>query len=344
MAYFRKRGKRWQAQVRKVGPDGNPIDDSATFATRAEAVEWADQREAGIVSGAAVVARRTTFGELLTRYADEVSITKRGERWERIRIAAIVTGHPDGFPPTFPDPIAAVRLSELDERHFSAWRDRRLRIVTSASVRREWSLLSNACTVAINEWRWLDKHPMARVTRPKGSEPRTRRPTDDEIERLLHCLGYARDQPPTTQTARVGAAVLFAVESAMRAGEITGLRWQDVEMGRRFCRTQGKTPAARREVPLSTEALRILSQLAEVRDGDSVFGLRGALLDALFRKARAKAGIEDLHFHDLRHEAITRLSKVLDVLPLAKAIGHRDLRMLMIYYNPTAEELAPLLK
>jgi integrase len=263
---------------------------------------------------------------------------------EQIRIRAIVEGNPDIFPPTLPDPIAEIRVDALDERHFAAWRDRRLRHLTPSSVRREWSLLSNTCTIAINEWRLMERHPMRTVKRPADSEARTRRPTDDEIERLLHCLGYAPDQPPATKTARVGAAIMFAIETAMRAGEISGLCWQDVEFERRFVRTHGKTPAARREVPLSSEAIRVLQQLHQVRDGDSVFQLGSASLDALYRKAKAKAGIGDLHFHDLRHEAITRLSKVLDVLALARAVGHRDLKMLMIYYNPSAEDLAGRLK
>ena len=243
-----------------------------------------------------------------------------------------------------PDPIAAVRLADLDTRHFAAWRDRRLRAVSPASVRREWSLLSNACSVAVREWSLLAKNPMLTVKRPKGSEQRTRRPSEDEIERILYCLGYSRDDAPQTKTARVGAAYRFAIQTAMRAGEIAGLEWRDVEMQRRYLRTRGKTPAATREVPLSSEALEVLDQLAGVRDGASVFGLSTASLDALFRKARAKAGVEDLTFHDARHEAITRLAKVFDVLELARIVGHRDLRMLMVYFNPSAEDLSGKLK
>jgi integrase len=182
------------------------------------------------------------------------------------------------------------------------------------------------------------------VKRTRGSEPRTRRPSEEEVERILFCLGYSRDEAPETKTARVGAAYRFAIQTAMRAGEIAGLEWRDVEMARRYLRTRGKTPAATREVPLSSEALEVLDQMAGVRDGASVFGISTASLDALFRKARAKAGVEDLTFHDSRHEAITRLAKVFDVLELARIVGHRDLRMLLIYYNPSAEDLSGKLK
>jgi integrase len=327
-----------------MGPDGQKIRESASRSTKAEAISWAEQREAEIIGGAAVVAKRMTFGELLERYAAEVSTTKRGERWERIRIEALVHGRPDAFPALPPDPITSIRLADLDARHFAAWRDRRLRSVSPASVRREWSLLSNACAVAVREWSLLAKNPMLTVKRPKGSAPRTRRPSDNEIERILYCLGYSRDEAPKTKTAMVGAAYRFAIETAMRAGEIAGLEWRDVELERRYLRTRGKTPAATREVPLSSEALEVLDQLAGVRDGESVFGISTASLDALFRKARAKAGVEDLTFHDSRHEAITRLAKVFDVLELARIVGHRDLRMLLVYYNPSAEDLSKKLK
>ena len=133
----------------------------------------------------------------------------------------------------------------------------------------------------------------------------------------------------------------------MRAGEICALQWEDVEIERRFVRVRrGKTEAAKRDVPLSSEALRIACQLAGVRDGPMVFQLRAASLDALFRKGKKRAGLDDadLHFHDTRHEGITRLAAVLGVLELARAVGHRDLRMLQTYYNESAEDIAKKLK
>lgn len=110
------------------------------------------------------------------------------------------------------------------------------------------------------------------------------------------------------------------------------------EFERRFLRVRrGKTSAARRDVPLSAEAIRIIRQMPE---GDTVFNVSTSQIDSLFRKAKGMALIDDLHFHDLRHTAITRLAKKIDVLPLAKMVGHRDLKMLMIYYSPDAEALA----
>ncbi len=115
----------------------------------------------------------------------------------------------------------------------------------------------------------------------------------------------------------------------------------DVEIDRRFLRVRaGKTSAAKRDVPLSAEASRVLNQMPKF---DTVFGISAAQIDSLFRKAKCKALVDDLHFHDLRHTAITRLAKKLDVLTLARMVGHRDLRMLLIYFNLSAEDMAGML-
>jgi integrase len=109
----------------------------------------------------------------------------------------------------------------------------------------------------------------------------------------------------------------------------------------RLLRTKNGMP---RDVPLSSDALRIIEQLRGARQNDHVFAITSTqVLDAIFRKAKARALIDDLHFHDSRHEAITRLAKKLDVLALARAVGHRDLRQFMVYYNESAADLAKLL-
>lgn len=334
MATFEKRGSSWRAQVKKSG-----IRRSATFDTKAEAVAWAATTEAGIIAGKRGAVPDKSFGDLLEKYADEVSSAKRGERWERMRIGLLCR-----------DELAKVKLADLAPEHFAGWRDRRLRAVSAASVRREWTLISHALNVAVREWRWLPDNPIKMVRRPAPPRARDRRISADEIERLLFALGYDFDARPTTATARVGAAFLFALETAMRAGEIAGLTWNDVDLDRRFLRVLGeahgggKTLAARRDVPLSSEAVRILRQLGTQNNVgntlNSVFCINTRQLDALFRKAKARAMIDDMHFHDTRHEAITRLAKRLDVLELARMVGHRDLRQLMVYYNATAEELA----
>lgn len=327
MATYRKKGRGWEAQVAKQG-----VRRSATFATKKEAVNWATEIEAQIIAGKRGQTPDKSFGELLTRYANEVSIHKRGGRWEIVRINKLQG-----------DLIAEVRLPDLDATHVAAWRDRRLGQVSSNSVRREWALLSHACTIAKREWRWLRDNPFLDVRKPNPTKARTRRPTTVEINAITHALGYQRDAVLETVTARVGAMWLFAMETAMRAGEIVNLTWDDVHLEGRYVHLSRTKNGHPRDVPLTREAVRIIEQMEGV-DQESVFLVNSRQLDALFRKGRDRAMVNDLHFHDSRREALTRLAPKMDVLQLARISGHRDLRVLQnTYYSPDVMELVDLL-
>jgi integrase len=161
----------------------------------------------------------------------------------------------------------------------------------------------------------------------------------DEIERILLALGCDPQVTPVTETARVGFAWLFAIETAMRAGEIVGLRWADINgaVAKLHMTKNGEA----RDVPLSVEAVRLLNFLPRGKSDDTVFQIDSHSLDALWRKGRDRALVEDLHFHDARREALTRLSKKLPVMELAAVSGHLDLRILMkTYYAPDAADIA----
>lgn len=322
MASYRKRGNKWYAEIRRKGHDPR----FATFATKAQAVAWAAKVENEIINDKIGKIPDKSFADLLTKYAEDVSPTKKGARWEQIRLAAIKEMD-----------VGKVMLPELSTAHFAKWRDDRLKAVSAGTVNREWNLLSNACNRAVNEWKWLTVNPMKTVKRPPQPKARDRRISDHELERILYACGYDYEATPQTAYARVGAAFLFAIETAMRAGEIVGLTKNDVNLDARVAKLRDTKNGTSRNVPLSTEAIRLLRQLPE---SDPVFGLASSTLDALFRKAKSAALITDLTFHDSRHEAITRLAKKLDVLDLARMVGHRDLKMLMVYYNESAEDLA----
>lgn len=122
-------------------------------------------------------------------------------------------------------------------------------------------------------------------------------------------------------------------------GEILGLKWKTISLDKRFLKIVDSKNSDSREVPLSSRAIELLREL----EGDQVFTVTPETLSTLFRRACNDLEIEGLTFHDSRHEAVSRLARKLDVLSLAKMIGHRDVKNLMIYYNPTASELADLL-
>lgn len=325
MATYRKRGESWQAIVDRHG-----VFKSKSFPTKSHAVAWATQIESEILSGKRTAVSDKTFGDLLTKYSEEVSPTKRGKRWEQIRIDLIKTY-----------PIAKVRLSDLNATHFAEWRDTRLKQVSAASVRREWNILSNAMKVAQKEWHWVTHNHLSDIKRPPAPPGRDRRITGDEINRLIHSSGYDRDVAPDTLTGCVMASFLFAIETAMRVKEITTLTPDLVDLDKRTCRVLPDSKTGKREVPLSAEAIRIINQMTECQiDRPNIFKVTPAQVDALFRKIRSNALIDDLHFHDTKHEACTRLAEKVNVFDLARIVGTRDLKTLMIYFNKSASDIA----
>lgn len=319
MASFRKlpSGK-WRAEVARQGKRM-----SRAFPTRQAAKDWAARQEYLILHETPAAPDHGTFGQLLDRYAREVSVTKRGARWEVLRCELIRR-----------DKLAAVTLAKLSAADFADWRDRRGREVAPGSVIREMQLMSAALNVARREWGIIASNPLSDVRRPRQPPPRDRLPTADELERLGHAAGEDLHHA----TARALHAFRFAMATAMRAGEIVALTRDRIDLGRQVAHLSHTKNGRPRDVPLSSEAARLIEALPA--DLDPVFGLDGRQLDALWRKLRARAKVEGLTFHDSRHAAITALSRKLDVLALARMVGHSDLRMLQVYYNETAEELA----
>ncbi|EFO32574.1 shufflon-specific DNA recombinase [Roseibium sp. TrichSKD4] len=318
MATFKKLASgKWQAQVARKG-----IRKSASFATKREAQDWAARQEF-LATNVETSKSNLTLGDVFDRYAKEESPKRRGERWEAIRLTSLGQY-----------PIASKLISDLKPQDLAEWRDSRLKEVSAGTVRREMVLMSSVLTTARKEWGLLSSNPMSDIRKPSSPPARDRRVSDGEIERLMTAAGTDLLQA----TARAVHAFRFAIETAMRAGEVVGLTEDSVDRKSRVASLPITKNGTARQVPLSSRALALLEELPDSDVG--VFGLNSRQIDVLFRKARDKAGIEDLRFHDSRHEAITRLSKKLDVLSLARMVGHKDIRMLQIYYNETAEELA----
>jgi len=314
-----KRGNSWRATLCV-----NRIRDSATFDTRAQAEAWEVKRRSELAGGIRSPSGKT-FSDLLDKYVEEVSIHKRGERWERIRAEAIKR-----------EAIGSVRLADLDTTHIVQWRNKRLKEVSANSVIREMTLIGHACEIARKEWQWLQVNPVRDVGRPKAGKHRTRTISDEEIEMICLALGFNGYQAVTAQQ-RTAVAFLFAIETAMRSGEICGLRKQDITGS--VAHLPMTKNGSSRDVPLSPRALELLNLLPAVKSGP-LFGLSDKVRDATFRLALSRTTIEDLHFHDTRRQATINLSKIFDVLELARITGHKDLKMLLVYYQTSAADLA----
>ena len=201
----------------------------------------------------------------MLRYQREVTPTKRGARWESIRLDAMLNMA------ELPLDMPVARIAPDD---FNAWRAARLRSVSAGTVLREFGILS-----------------------------------------------------AVFETAR---------RAGMRAGELCGLQWSRVHAD--YCELP-VTKTLPRQVPITPKAARLIRNMRGF-DAVRVFGVDARTLDALFRRARANAGLAGFTFHDSRHTAATWLALRINVLDLCKMFGWTDPKRAMTYYNPTASEIA----
>lgn len=321
MPTIRKRGDAWRVEVRCKG-----VYDSATFALKSDASAWGAKREHEINSKAEGKIIKKSVADAFERYITDVAPTHRGERWEGIRLNMLK--------PYLPD----CQISEVSSADIVELRDKRLKEVSGASVLRELQLLSSVFEAGI-EWGWCRINPVKLVKKPKANPHRDRIITDDEIGAVMKALNYARGAPIDTFKRQVGAMFDLALEAGMRAGEIEGLEWNRVFIKERFVRLLKTKTDVSRDVPLSDAAALILEACKGI-DDERVFLVPGPSRDAIFRTARKSAGLEGFTFHDARHTAATRLAKKIDVLTLCKMFGWSNPKMAMVYFNPTATDIA----
>lgn len=320
MATIRKlKSKRFVAEVRKYGQY-----KSKTFDSKIQAMAWAAETEQSLSPDALISGK--TLGDCFIRYRDEISPTKKSYRSEYNRLNKF-SRHA----------LAELPLSEIKHTHIYDWIDESLTEIKSSSVNRYLNLLSSVFEQA-KRWRWTRENPTRGIKRPKNPRPRDRRISDKEIERILDALGFD-GETVTTHRHFIAVAFLLAIETALRQGEIWGLEWEDVLLNKSFVRLNETKNGTKRDVPLSSEAIRLLNLLPH-KEGAKVFTTNQASSGTIFRRCLVEADITGLTFHDTRHEALTRLARKIDVLDLARMVGHLDPRSLMIYYNATAEEIA----
>ncbi len=349
MAYFRKLASgKWRAEVAK----GGTRESRAGFATKHEAKEWAAQVEADLAAGERGRWPAKTLDQALERYSLEVSAKKGSSRFETGLIARIRRDFPA---------LCALPFASLPPEPLKAWMDARLASVKPATVQREANMLRNVWTVGAKVWRWCPlESPWKFLDLPGKQPPRTRRVHWAEAKRILRRLGYIPGQPPHNVQSQIAHAWLIALRTAMRSGEILGLTHDCVNLQTRVVRVEHhktrhhtKRP---RFVPITKQAARLLAVLceaaknrqksskksAEIRQDEArLFAVSAASKDALFRKALDGLGIEGMTFHDSRAEALTLLSRRVDVLTLQKISGHANVQQLAeAYYRESPEDVA----
>src|SRR5690554_1705293 len=280
MASFRKYAHGWRAEIFKKG-----IRESATFPTKREAHDWASKREAEIASLRAGKVIRWTLADVLDRYMADISPTKASGDKEILRLKAVQR-----------DNIGSMVMQDIGPADLAAWRDRRLKSVKPASVLREIGSLRAVWKQAKKgEWGYVDHDPWVEVTKPQESPPRDVIFEDGQVERIVEALGYVGGQPGNKRQ-EAAVALLLSLETAMRAGEIIGMRWEDVVLEKRIVRLPKTKNGDAREVPLSRRAIELLKSMKGL-DKVRVFTLTSALLDAYYRQGRDLAGVQGPTFH-----------------------------------------------
>ena len=329
MASFKKLNSGlWQAQVRL-----KKVRKSASFATKTEAKDWATVEEYKIKTAEPIKTPQVsqiTVGDLMKQYELEFSRKKGGYDWEQKQITRILK-----------TPMAELLVGDVTKAHIREWRNKRLETVQGSTVNREWNLFSHIFSMARDEYEYISVSPFTGVRRPKDNPDRDRLISDSEIEQLRVVSGFDGVTSKLIKE-KVFVAFLFAIETAMRAGEICNLTWDNVNKEDRTAFLPKTKNGKSRTVALSSRAIELLGCLTKERH-DKCFGLKSSQITANFTILVNKTLIENLNFHDTRHEAITRLAKKLPVLALARNTGHTDIKKLMVYYNETGAEIAKLL-
>lgn len=276
-----------------------------------------------------------TLKAALETYRARISILKKGYAQERYRIEQISRSQ-----------LGAMTVRSITSVNIATYRDERLaennprtkKPLSPATVRLELSLLSNLFDICRIEWGYCDDNPVKNVRKPKTPPGRERRLTPREERQILrYCHGH--------QNMELYSIVVLALETAMRQGEILSLRWEHINLKTRIAHLPDTKNGTRRDIPLSLAARDVLIRLG-VQQRGNVFAYTSNGIKSTWRFMLLKLGISDLHFHDLRHEAVSRLFELgtLDIMEISAISGHKSLSMLKRYTHLKAQRLVKKLE
>lgn len=321
----------WQAKIRRKG---HPTQ-SKTFETRKEADAWARQIESEMDRGAFIsraTSERTTFKQIAKRFNEDFAPHHYRPREDKKEAWRTQVKH-------LTDELGEYSIAAITPQIVVTYRDERLKFVRGSTVKKEIDMLSKILTVAVHEFGIVLPfgNPVSNVRKPSDSPPRTRRLEGNEADRLIkQCI--ASRNPWLLPTVRL------AIETAMRQGELLSLEWDNVDFKRKLALLLDPMKIKNgeaRAVPLSPAAIAVLNGLPRSTSG-LVLPVQRLTLFHAFKAACARAKIKGLTFHDLRHEAISRLAERgdLSTLELSAISGHKTLQMLKRYTHLQAESLS----
>ena len=335
--------------------DARRVKRQKTFKTRAEAKQYAAVLELSPKTKAA----RITVKQLLLDYQANETPKKRGAKSEYLRLSNLAAR-----------PFARMYLEKISSADIERYVRDRLKepsrkikgnSVAPATVKKELTTLSAVFTNAV-KLGLMAKNPCQGVKRPAEPDHRERTASEEDIKKLMEASSWDGVSVPQTETQLVMIIFLFACATGMRSHEILSIEECWIK-GRALTIPEKTTKTLqKRKVALSNEALRLLDLARKAKWCEGrLFGiLTDGTRDALFRKIRSKAGLGDvvdnqnniieegLHFHDSRATFCTWAASPnpktgaprLDVMTLARQLGHKKPKMLMKYYRPTMDDIA----
>ncbi len=333
MATVRRHRGKWQVQVRRKGCSAL----SKSFLAKDDALRWAREQERAVDRGenpkaATSISPQRFLSEILIRYEAEVSSRKRSPS-DRCHLRPIKAAFGDK---------ATTALAPTD---LAAYREARLRTVSNSTVRKEMTLLLSVLSVANLEWgESFQLDGFKAVRKPQAPRGRERRIEAHEWSPLIEAID-GRKNP------LIGQVFQFALATGMRRGEVLSLTWPNIDLKNRVAFLPMTKNGEARRVPLSSQAMQVLEGRLKATQWtpegligasyEQVFPISANAVRLAWNRVRQKAGIKDLRFHDLRHEAISRFFEIgLSVPEVALISGHKDARMLFRYTQLRAENVA----
>lgn len=291
-------------RIRKAGLN---VAESKAFESEKEATEWEKDLRAKIRLGlfdTKSESDRMTFEQAIERYKEQVLPTKKAQRQDGYKFNTILKNAS----------FKTLVLSKVSAPDIAKYRDMRLKEATGTTVAHELALISHVFNTAIKEWGFTKLvNPVGQIKKPRFNQSRERRLINGELDYVL----------ATTESEALKKIVPLAIETAMRQAEIAGLRWEDFDIKTKTITLETTKNGQRRIVPLSPAALSLIASLPRPLSGGSIFDISSHAIAAAFRRAvkRARKNYErecaeknepadkkfltDLHFHDLRHEAVS---------------------------------------
>ena len=318
---------------------GQPTQTS-TFARLTDARDWVQQTETAIREGRyfkTVEAKKHTVAEMIDRYL-KVAEQRKPQRAKAVK----------PYLAWWKEQIGPYLLSDITRSLIIEKRElltqglvinkkvqrptRKPKLRSSATANRYMVALSTAFTMAVNEWEWLQDHPLQRIAKLPESRGRVRFLDDGERTSLLEaCRGI--------NSPHLHFLVVLALSTGARHGELISLRWRNVDLKRNVIVLHDTKNKERRVLPLAHHALEMIRERHQARTlvTDLVFPSpqdpkRAWQSNAAWKTAIEKAGITDFRFHDLRHSAASYLAmNGASLAEIAEVLGHKTLAMVKRY-------------